>query len=151
MKREFKASRGFFVYIFLLSFFILIVFMFIYYLMSKNKEILITIAVIAGVELLVFYILTSMKYLVDSRHFTIKIGIFSLNFDLGKLEKIYFMKTFKPMRPLGSFRVSLKFYTDIKNIIFLQFKKFMITISPENPEKLIEAIKAYLPHIEVVD
>ncbi len=151
MKREFKASRGFFVYIFLFSFFMLIIFMFVYYLVSKNKEILITIAIIAGVGLILFYILSFMKYLVDSRHFTIKIGIFSLNFDLKKLEKIYFMKTFKPMKPLGSFRVSLKFYTDIKNLIFLRFKKSMVIISPQSPEKFIEAIKIYLPDIEVVE
>jgi len=129
----------------------IIVFLFIFYLTSKNKEILITLAVVAVVEIFIFYILKSMKYLIDSRHFTVKMAFFSFNFDLKKLEKIYFMRTFKPMRPLGTFRISLKFYTDIKNVVFLQFKKFMLTISPENPEKLIEAIKTYLPHIEVVE
>lgn len=151
MKREFSASKGFFIYIFLFSLFMLIIFMLAYYFISKNREILITIAIIVVVGLLVFYILSSMKYLVDSKHFTIKMGIFSLNFDLKKLEKIYFVRNFRPMRPVGSFRISLKFYTDIKNLIFLQFKKFMITISPRDPKKFIETIKTYASHIEIIE
>ncbi|MEN3045073.1 MAG: hypothetical protein ABDH37_07670 [Candidatus Hydrothermales bacterium] len=97
--------------------------------------------------IILLYFISSIRYVISSRYLTIKIGILSIKFDLKNLEKIYYKKL--PIFKDEIFKLSINFYTDFKKIIVLQFKRFSVTISPENPEVFVEVLKAYKPDLKI--
>lgn len=148
MKREFKGAKGFLIYFL----YILLIIFFIFILTSlfiKEKQIFYSLIPVAGVIIILLYIFNSLRYLIDSKYFIIKIGFLSINFDLKNLEKVYYKKKFIPKFKKSLFRINFNFYTDFKNLMILQFKKNSILISPEEPEKFIETLKIYNPQIEI--
>lgn len=149
MRKEFKAAKGFFIYIlwilFTIFFMLILTSLFI-----KDKKLFYSLAPLAGILMLLLYLFTSLKYLIDSKHFVIKISFLSIKFDLKKLEKVYYRRKFTSKFDKNLFlRINFNFYTDFKNLIILQFKRISVSISPEEPEKFIETLKMYNPQIEI--